>query len=70
MARKLVMSALSASSMPMLPSGSSNCSPAAAKSYTAMPRSILPCTCRGAGRPSLACWAAMPLRIGVRSTGG
>eukprot|EP00969_Alexandrium_andersonii_P296941 13121913-Alexandrium_andersonii.AAC.1 len=70
MARKLVMSAMSASSMPILPSGSSSCSPAAAKSNTAMPRSILSCTCRGCGRPSLACWAAMPRRIAVHSAGG
>eukprot|EP00969_Alexandrium_andersonii_P328376 14510449-Alexandrium_andersonii.AAC.1 len=63
MARKLVMSAMSASSMPTLPSDSSSCSPTAAKSNTAMPRSILSCTRRGTGRPPLACWAATPRRI-------
>eukprot|EP00969_Alexandrium_andersonii_P032138 1404231-Alexandrium_andersonii.AAC.1 len=63
MALKLVMSAVSASSTPMLPLGSSRCSPAAVTSNTATPRSILSCTCRGTGRPSLACWAAIPRRI-------
>eukprot|EP00969_Alexandrium_andersonii_P117267 5187214-Alexandrium_andersonii.AAC.1 len=57
MARKLVMSSTSASSMPMLPSGSSSCSPAAVKSNTATPRPILPCTCRGN-------WAAFPRVLG------
>eukprot|EP00969_Alexandrium_andersonii_P025268 1104448-Alexandrium_andersonii.AAC.1 len=61
---------MSASPMPMLPSGSSNCSPTAAKSNAAAPRSTLSCTCRGTRRPSLACWAAMPRRIAVRSAGG
>eukprot|EP00969_Alexandrium_andersonii_P037913 1662314-Alexandrium_andersonii.AAC.1 len=61
---------MSASSTPMLPSGSSSRSPAAAKSHTAMPRSILSCARRGTGRPSLVCWAAMPRRIAMRSAGG
>eukprot|EP00969_Alexandrium_andersonii_P132566 5861618-Alexandrium_andersonii.AAC.1 len=66
MARKLAMSAMSASSMPMLPSGSSSCPPAAVKSNAATPQPILSCTCRA----SLACWAATPRRIAVRSAGG
>eukprot|EP00969_Alexandrium_andersonii_P162137 7166383-Alexandrium_andersonii.AAC.1 len=45
-------------------------SPAAARSNTAIPRSVLSCTCRGTGRPSLVCWAAMPRRITVQSAGG
>eukprot|EP00969_Alexandrium_andersonii_P104982 4632179-Alexandrium_andersonii.AAC.1 len=61
---------MSASSMPMLLSGSSSWSPAAARSNTAMPRSILPCTCWGTGQPSPAGWAAMPRRIAVHSAGG
>eukprot|EP00969_Alexandrium_andersonii_P044042 1932099-Alexandrium_andersonii.AAC.1 len=64
------MSAMSASPTPMLPSGSSNCSPTAAKSNAAMPRSVLSCTRRGTGRPSLACWAAMPRKIAAHSAGG
>eukprot|EP00969_Alexandrium_andersonii_P330415 14603322-Alexandrium_andersonii.AAC.1 len=61
---------MSASSMPTLPSGSSSCSPAAAKSNTGTPRPILSWTRRGTAQPSLACWAAMPRRIAVRSPGG
>eukprot|EP00969_Alexandrium_andersonii_P080860 3565103-Alexandrium_andersonii.AAC.1 len=38
------MSAIDASLMSELPPGSSNCSPAADKSYTAAPRPILSCT--------------------------
>eukprot|EP00969_Alexandrium_andersonii_P110681 4884425-Alexandrium_andersonii.AAC.1 len=64
------MSETSASFMLELSSGSLNCSPAAVRSYTAAPRSILSCTWRGIGLPSLACWAAMPRRIAVRSAGG
>eukprot|EP00969_Alexandrium_andersonii_P152204 6730809-Alexandrium_andersonii.AAC.1 len=61
---------MSASSMPILLSGSSSGSPAAVKLNTAIPRSILSCTCWGTGRPSLACWAAMPRRIAAQSAGG
>eukprot|EP00969_Alexandrium_andersonii_P347259 15353577-Alexandrium_andersonii.AAC.1 len=59
-----------ASSMPELHSGSTSWSPTVARSSTATPRSIPSCTCRGTGRPSLACWAAMPRRIAARSAGG
>eukprot|EP00969_Alexandrium_andersonii_P292233 12916251-Alexandrium_andersonii.AAC.1 len=69
-ARKAARSGMSASSMPILLSGSSSWSPAADRSNTAVPRSVLSCTCWGTGRPSLACWAAMPRRIAVRSAGG
>eukprot|EP00969_Alexandrium_andersonii_P150250 6644000-Alexandrium_andersonii.AAC.1 len=69
-ARKSAMSVMSASSTPTLPSGPSSWSPAAVRSNTAVPRSILSCACRGTGRPSLACWAAMPLRIAAQSAGG
>eukprot|EP00969_Alexandrium_andersonii_P064664 2847665-Alexandrium_andersonii.AAC.1 len=61
---------MSASPMPMLLSGSSSRSPAADISNTTAPRSILSCTCRGTGRPSLARWAAMPRRIAAQSAGG
>eukprot|EP00969_Alexandrium_andersonii_P157867 6976586-Alexandrium_andersonii.AAC.1 len=61
---------MSASSMPMLLSGSSSWSPTAARSNTATPQLILSCTRRGMGRPSLACWAAMPRRIAAQSAGG
>eukprot|EP00969_Alexandrium_andersonii_P084693 3735081-Alexandrium_andersonii.AAC.1 len=64
------MSVMSASPMPTLLSGSSSWPPAAARSNTAVPRSILPCTCCGAGQPSLARWAAMPRRIAAQSAGG
>eukprot|EP00969_Alexandrium_andersonii_P013845 604028-Alexandrium_andersonii.AAC.1 len=69
-ARKSVRSAMSASPTPMLPSGSSSWSPAAVRSNAATPRSSLPCTCRGTGGPSPACWAAMPRRIAAQSAGG
>eukprot|EP00969_Alexandrium_andersonii_P002173 94998-Alexandrium_andersonii.AAC.1 len=69
-ARKSAMSAMSASPMPMLLSGSSSGPLAAARSNTATPRSILPCACWGTGRPSLACWAAMPRNIDAQSAGG
>eukprot|EP00969_Alexandrium_andersonii_P326943 14447980-Alexandrium_andersonii.AAC.1 len=61
---------MAASLMPEPSSGSSNCPNAAVKSYTAAPRSILLCTRRGTGSPSLACWAAMPRRIAVHNAGG
>eukprot|EP00969_Alexandrium_andersonii_P035971 1575808-Alexandrium_andersonii.AAC.1 len=61
---------MSASSTPKLLSGSSTGPSAAARSNTAMPRSILPCTRWGIGRPPLACWAAMPRRIAVQGAGG
>eukprot|EP00969_Alexandrium_andersonii_P199316 8801793-Alexandrium_andersonii.AAC.1 len=53
-----------------LSSGSSNCSPAAVRSHTAAPRSILSCTWRGIGLPPLARRAAMPRRIAAHSAGG
>eukprot|EP00969_Alexandrium_andersonii_P056580 2494946-Alexandrium_andersonii.AAC.1 len=61
---------MSASSRPIVLSGSSSWSPAAVRSNAATPRSILSCTCRGTGRPSLACWAAMPRRIAAQTAGG
>eukprot|EP00969_Alexandrium_andersonii_P024655 1076221-Alexandrium_andersonii.AAC.1 len=64
------MSVMSASPMPTQLPGSSSWPPAAARSNTATPRSILPCACCGTGRPSQACWSAMPRRIAARSAGG
>eukprot|EP00969_Alexandrium_andersonii_P117918 5215526-Alexandrium_andersonii.AAC.1 len=64
------MSAMVALPMSGATSGSPRDSPVDVKSYTALPRSILSCTCRGTGSPSFACWAAIPRRIAVRSAGG
>eukprot|EP00969_Alexandrium_andersonii_P066722 2941688-Alexandrium_andersonii.AAC.1 len=61
---------MSSSPTPILLSGSWSWSPAAATSNAAAPRSILSCTRRGTGRPSLARWAATPRRIAVQSAGG
>eukprot|EP00969_Alexandrium_andersonii_P044950 1973273-Alexandrium_andersonii.AAC.1 len=51
-------------------SGSSDGPSADVRSYAAVPRSILSCTCRGTGLPSLACWAAIPRTIAVHNAGG
>eukprot|EP00969_Alexandrium_andersonii_P301140 13312919-Alexandrium_andersonii.AAC.1 len=64
------MSSTSASSMPMLFSGSTGWPPSASRSNAAAPWSSRPLMCRGAGCPSLACWAAIPRRIAAQSAGG
>eukprot|EP00969_Alexandrium_andersonii_P341648 15101312-Alexandrium_andersonii.AAC.1 len=61
---------MAASPMSGLTSGSPKCSSADVRSCTAAPRSILSCTWRGIGLPSLACWAAIPRRIAVHNAGG
>eukprot|EP00969_Alexandrium_andersonii_P266020 11757501-Alexandrium_andersonii.AAC.1 len=61
---------MSASSMPMLLSGSTSWRPSAIKSNTAATRSSRFLTRRGTGCPSRACWAAFPRRIAVQSAGG
>eukprot|EP00969_Alexandrium_andersonii_P303793 13429116-Alexandrium_andersonii.AAC.1 len=53
--RKSARSGMSASPRPIPLSGSSSWPPVADKSNAAAPRSTLSCTCRGTGRPSLAC---------------
>eukprot|EP00969_Alexandrium_andersonii_P044703 1961336-Alexandrium_andersonii.AAC.1 len=64
------MSVMLASPTPTPLSGSSSGPLAAARSNTAAPRPILPWTRWGTGRPSLACWAAMPRKIAAQSAGG
>eukprot|EP00969_Alexandrium_andersonii_P325395 14378286-Alexandrium_andersonii.AAC.1 len=44
--------------------------PSAIKSNTATPPPSRSLMCRGTGRHSLACWAAIPRRIAAQSAGG